>query len=967
MWYNDFISRPAPRQSGGKGGKGGGKGGGGSSKSGSAGSFLYSANAIMGLCEGPGSVIDVWVQGTQQAENTLNVDSLASLNMGYFPGDYAQTPWSVVTSLHPTQALAYRGIMYVVGNNLDLGTSAVLPNWTFEVNALLSGSAIDGISVPPNVIMFDILTSPTHGIGFPPAFLADWTPYAVMTAGAHMWCSDTISTRTPANTYFQTLIEATNSEFVWSGGILNIVPYGDCGVVSSGVGTYTPPSTPIYSFTDDDFMENQGAISSGSHITVDPVIITRKARSSVLNDIIIEYLDRSNFYNPAVAEVMDDSEITQFGFRPSDTKQYHFFQDAQSANVSAQLLLRRQQVANLYSITVDERYILLDPMDLIELTDTNLGLLNTPVLVKEITENPDGSLNMLCEDYLNDASTIPVYFVQPSSGFNLNFNAMAPNVNDVTIFEPTHVMARTPEIWITVNGPTDWGGCTVWVSNDGNSYIEGPNIQGGARMGISPSGLPVFTPTTAGPIIDNTNTLGVDISSHPADNQLISGSLLDLQNGNTACYLDGEFIAYQTATLISTGVYNLTGLQRGLYKSPVSLHNPNTKFVRLDGNGLMRVPYTPDRIGQTVWLKFLSVNQFGGGKQQLSDVIPYRYSITGSSFMNPPDDVTNVTTMFIGNLTEIDWIPPADDRPVYYEIRKGPSWIGGQVVKQQLVPRIQVQGDDNYWIGVYVLSPGGVKIYSVNPPEVIVAGGTIVDNVVVTWDEAALGWPGTLSSGLSIVGSDIITDVGTLTPEVYGVPTSHYIDLGYIAPCNINITWQGQGLNATQDILSVVDWLGYSDVLSYLSTAATTIYPMVAVGDSVLMGSYRRFQAGVYVGQRFQFLMIMQSSDVQVQAVLLQFKISVDVPDRIDHFNNQSITSAAGGQTLLFRPDGKATAPFNGGAAGSSIPLWRASIINATSGDIVVVTSLNLSSCIVRVFNGGTQVARNINIEFQGY
>ncbi len=147
---------------------------------------------------------------------------------------------------------------------------------------------------------------------------------------------------------------------------------------SRGTGpTYTPPSQPIYDLDDDDFMAsnqttNPKSVSAAS--SPDPVIITRTDIADQENDIKLEYLDRANQYNPTIVEAKDDAAIAFFGVKSSGSKQLHLFCDRSAALASAQLMLGRQQILRSFAFTLGREYILLDPMDIVAITDTNAGL-----------------------------------------------------------------------------------------------------------------------------------------------------------------------------------------------------------------------------------------------------------------------------------------------------------------------------------------------------------------------------------------------------------------------------------------------------------------------------------------------------------------------------------------------------------------------------------------------------------------
>jgi hypothetical protein len=96
----------------------------------------------------------------------------------------------------------------------------------------------------------------------------------------------------------------------------------------------------------------------------------------------------------------------------------------------------------------------------------------------------------------------------------------------------------------------------------------------------------------------------------------------------TLCYVGDELIAYQTATLTAASKYDLTTLYRGAYGSAIIDHPAGTPFARLDGS-IGRFSYPNSLVGQTIYLKFPSINIVGGGLQNLSSVPAYPYTVKG--------------------------------------------------------------------------------------------------------------------------------------------------------------------------------------------------------------------------------------------------------------------------------------------------------------------------------------------------
>jgi hypothetical protein len=126
---------------------------------------------------------------------------------------------------------------------------------------------------------------------------------------------------------------------------------------------------------------------------------------------------------------------------------------------------------------------------------------------------------------------------------------------------------------------------------------------------------------------DATSTLLVDLSE--SRGQLASVSTTDAANLVNLCYAGGELLAYQTATLTATSTYALTTLYRGAYDSAIIDHPAGTLFARLDGS-IGRFSYQNSLIGQTLYLKFASMNIVGGGLQSLNSLPVYTYTVRGT-------------------------------------------------------------------------------------------------------------------------------------------------------------------------------------------------------------------------------------------------------------------------------------------------------------------------------------------------
>lgn len=598
IWYGDFTAietKTTTRQ--------GGKGGGGVKQEDI--SYTYEAAVMMALCEGEIKGIGrIW-------RDKEKFESLSQLRLNLAKGGDEQPTWTHLQQpKHQAQAINYSGTAYIYSPNYELTKSAQIYSHNFEVIGKMGYSS----SIPdanPSEIIRDMLTNQNYGCGFPAENLGDTSVYGVYCRAAGIFLSPVYSEQTEAQQNISELLEQTNSAAVFSQGRLKIVPYGDVKLSGNGA-AYVPNLTPVYDLTDDDF------IVSGAE---DPLTVERKTNADAYNQIQVEYLDRANDYNIAVAEVKDQANIEQYGLRPKDAVKMHGICDAKVANHVAQLLLQRAlYVRNEYEFKLGWKYCLLEPMDLVTLTDEGLGLDKTPVRIIEIEEDEEGVLTVKAEDFPMGAATATAYPTQPSLGYSADYNKSAGNAHAPVVFEaPLQLTGGEPQIWLATAGGDMWGGAEVWISTDGDSYTRIGATNKKARFGS------LSAPLASGAVFDRANTLNVEISA----GQMTGGTEQDSRDLLTLCYVDGEFLAYETAELKGVGRYTLGNLTRGAYGSNIDRHNAGSQFVRID-EAMFKYAVPANWVGRTVWVKLVSFNVFGSGVQELAEVPAYSYTIKGA-------------------------------------------------------------------------------------------------------------------------------------------------------------------------------------------------------------------------------------------------------------------------------------------------------------------------------------------------
>jgi Putative phage tail protein len=456
-----------------------------------------------------------------------------------------------------------------------------------------------------------------------------------------------------------------------------------------------PTTTPIYSLGEDDFIVQESSVGSYLGVTPggpalrmgagpitggftdDPVHITRTTPADAMNMVQLETTDRGMSYNTSVAEAFDQGAIDRYGVRRDTSVKARAIVDPYYvAATAAQLVLQRQILyRNTYSFQLGWKYILLEPMDLVQITDPYLGAAAITVRITSVEEDDEGTLSITCEDWFGVAGAVmypPAATVAPAgaegggSQFPLvtplssisvlgsggatampypiqshaaeaaapNYGQTAPSVNPPFIFEPTAQLlaARSlvsPYVVIGLSGgpnsaySANWGGAVIYVSLDGDTFAPLGELSGRSTMGY----------TTADCGAAGT-TLSVDLTE--SGGQLGSVSAQVAASGVSLCAVRTpagtlEFVSYTTATLTGPNRYNLTGLYRGLYGTFAVDLPLGSQFLSLGSGAVFEEVLPAQLVGRALYFEFPSYNPVGGGAQLLSETIIYTYTPLGSS------------------------------------------------------------------------------------------------------------------------------------------------------------------------------------------------------------------------------------------------------------------------------------------------------------------------------------------------
>jgi hypothetical protein len=388
IWTGGFFAVAQTTSSGGKGGGGGPKVSG----------YEYFSSFAMGVCEGP--IIGfgkVWLG--QSIYPGFYGTRITFARFGATP----QLPWPFLAA-YGTQSLGYNGLAYIAASNCDLGSSPVLPQFSLEIFGPLTGTATwNTFDADPALVIQDFLTNSQYGVGFPAASIDATTllglsgaTYQVYCRAAFLALSPALVNQEAANSILARWLQLTNTAAVWSGGKLKFIPYGDGAFSGNGV-TFTPNVTPVYNLTDDDFIHEDGK---------DPLEVVRSDPYSTYNWQRIQINYRYANYNSMPIDAWDQNAIELYGLRRAPDITASEICDSGVGALVAQLILQRGlYIRNTYTFKLSFEYCLLEPMDLVTVTDSALGLTNVAVRITAIEEDDAGVLGVTAEEFPQGIAT----------------------------------------------------------------------------------------------------------------------------------------------------------------------------------------------------------------------------------------------------------------------------------------------------------------------------------------------------------------------------------------------------------------------------------------------------------------------------------------------------------------------------------------------------------------------------------
>lgn len=638
VWYNNFQKHKQSAK-----GKGGGKGGG---------QYTYTAAVILGLGFGVmDEILNCWAQGS-----TTTTTTLADLGFTFTSGTAVQTPWSFVVTNYPAQALAYANIANLVNPNLDLGSSASVPDMGFEARQIpyvdylespgwtnpTTSTNTPGRDVNMADFLPDFLLDPLVGGGFTGDDIPDLTVFREYQAAQGLFFSPYLSQQEKATDIINRWARIANSWIYWSNTAFVVVPLGDTALTANGY-TYTPNLDVDCFLGPADFVSNP------------PVKVMVKDPADCASRTIVTITDRTMGYVTNPIEYKSQNLIRRFGAREPDNVQADEIANPAVGNIVAQLIGRRSaHLTKTYEFKTSWRFILYLPGSIFSLTDPSQGLDGEIVRITGVDEDEDGVLTWSAEELPAAIGTYHTRNIQPGPAPQTPDQLIDPgNVNTPAVAEPSQVGAGTvTKVLIAASGGPNWGGANVWMSFDGTSYSNVGKIENPAIQGVLTAGLASY----GGANPDTGHTLSVDCTVSQGEPEPVTNADADalrtlslvcapavVSGGDMLLDSAGELLAFGDVSATGTNTADLTYLQRGELGTTAGAHATDDLFTLFDmsgeGGSTLQFPLPAQYVGQPIWLKLASFNLFGKNTQDLSVCQSYKYTPSGAGFGGGTDGV----------------------------------------------------------------------------------------------------------------------------------------------------------------------------------------------------------------------------------------------------------------------------------------------------------------------------------------
>lgn len=335
--------------------------------------------------------------------------------------------------------------------------------------------------------------------------------------------------------------------------------------------------------------------------TADPLAIERGNDTEVPARVALSYANLHADYETGTEH---SDRLAAYG---PDIRQITLplvLEPAKARGIAETMALDARVAATALSPSFLPWHAALEPTDVVTLTD-DTGITYRARLVRETLD-----AGLARYDAVLDDPTVLIAVGVTRDDYEPTVNVLKPadttlRLLDIPLLRDAdnrlgHYAAAKP----TAGGR--WGGASVQRSVGGAAYLEAAVVAERAVLGTATTVLAAWT---GGNVTDDTSTVTVDVGAGELSSVTHEALLADATLNAAA--LGAEIIRYRTATLVSAGIYTLSGLLRGQRGTEwaMATHAASEVFARLSTSGLRYVDADLAQLGASANYKGVTVGR----------------------------------------------------------------------------------------------------------------------------------------------------------------------------------------------------------------------------------------------------------------------------------------------------------------------------------------------------------------------
>lgn len=337
-----------------------------------------------------------------------------------------------------------------------------------------------------------------------------------------------------------------------------------------------------------------GASNAEPEFDALPIVYTNDIERPV--QVFVRYINNNDDYQEGVEESF---RLTN---SPGNTASQEFaivFTPTEAKQI-ADITVRLAKVSSVRfgPIALSRDWVMLEPTDPITINDRD----GNSYRVRLTSKNEvDGVLTF---EALQDDPDAVISAAVTSGGYTNTINAQQRLATEFEILDIPLLrdVDDITGIYWAAGGASGWPGATWNQSIDDSTFTRVADTERNSIIGVATTTLGNFT---GGRFFDEIDVVRVNVGTR----QLSSYSRDQVLNGGAGAYIVGsEVIQARNATLVSEGVYDLSGLMRGMRGTEwaISGHGSNERVVLLDLTTTNRQALNVSDIMATIYWKAIT-------------------------------------------------------------------------------------------------------------------------------------------------------------------------------------------------------------------------------------------------------------------------------------------------------------------------------------------------------------------------